>query len=137
VQVIVVGEDGVSYGSQPPKGTTWKQKYIDEVRPDIADADWAGVHLTGRISYDKLITALQFSWAHIYLTYPFVLSWSLIEAMSAGAAIIASDTGPVREVMRNGENGILVVFFDLQASLTQLDRLFDDADIRDQLGQAA
>jgi glycosyltransferase involved in cell wall biosynthesis len=91
VQVIVVGEDGVSYGSQPPKGTTWKQKYIDEVRPDIADADWARVHLTGRISYDKLITALQVNWAHIYLTYPFVLSWSLIKAMSAGAAIIASE----------------------------------------------
>jgi hypothetical protein len=72
-QVIVVGENRVSYRSQPPKGTTWKQKYIDAVRPDIADADWARVHFAGRISYDKFIAALQISRAHIYLTYLFLL----------------------------------------------------------------
>ena len=94
--MIVVGEDGVSYRSQRPKGTTWKQKYIDEMRPDIADADWARAHFTGRIPYEKFTAALQISWAHIYLTYLFVLSWSLIEAMSAGAVIIASDTEPAR-----------------------------------------
>tara|TARA_B100000780_G_scaffold171646_1_gene120149 strand:- start:840 stop:1139 length:300 start_codon:yes stop_codon:yes gene_type:complete len=99
------------------------------VCPNIADADWARVHFTGRISHYRLITALQISWAHIYMTYLFVLSWSLIEAMSSGTVIIASDTGPVREVMRNGETGILVDYFDLQVSLKQMDWLLDDSDL--------
>ena len=103
------------------------------MRPDIADADCARAHFTGRIPYDKFTAALQISWAHIYLTYLFVLSWSLIEAMSSGTVIIASDTGPVREVMRNGETGILVDYFDLQVSLKQLDWLLDDSDLCDQL----
>jgi len=67
------------------------------------------------------------------MTYLFVLSWSLIEAMSSGTVIIASDTGPVREVMRNGETGILVDYFDLQVSLKQMDWLLDDSDLWDQL----
>ena len=55
---------------------------------------------------------MQVSRVHIYLTYPFVLSWSLLEAMSAGAAIVASDTPPVKEAMVDGETGMFVDFFD-------------------------
>ena len=95
------------------------------------------MHFTGRIPHYKFIAALQVSQAQIYLTSPFVLSWSLLETMNAGAAIIACDTEPARGVMCIGETGILVDFFDLQASLTQVDRLLDDADLRDQLGQLA
>ena len=120
-----------------PKGLTWKWTYIDEVCPDITDAKWARVHFTGLIPDDKFIAAFQVSQAHIYLTSPFVASWSLLETMNAEAATIASETEPVPEVMRNGETGMLVDFFDLQASLTQVVRLLDDADLRDQLGQLA
>ena len=72
--IVVVGGDGASYGGPPPDGTTWKQRFIDEVRADISDTDWQRVHFTGLISYDKFISLLQVSRAHIYLTYSFVLS---------------------------------------------------------------
>ena len=111
VHVVVVGSDGVSYGALPPVGTTWKQKYIDEVRDDISDADWSRVHFTSRILYDEFISLLQVSRAHVYLTYPFVLSWSLLETMSAGGAILASDTAPVRKVIFDDETELLTNFF--------------------------
>ena len=69
------------------------------------------VHFTGRLSYADLIRLMQVSAVHVYLTYPFVLSWSMLEAMSAGCLIVGSDTPPVREVIRHGENGLLVDFF--------------------------
>ena len=95
------------------------------------------MHFTDCIPHYKFIAALQVSQAQIYLTSQFVPIWSLLETMNAGAAIIACDTESAREVMCIGETGILVDFFDLQASLTQVDRLLDDADLRDQLGQLA
>ena len=91
----------------------------------------------GRLPCGRFLSLLQISCAHIYLTYPFVLSWSLMEAMSAGAAIVASDTTPVREVMRNGEMGVLVDFFDQDALLSQLVRLLKDPRMRVRLGGAA
>ena len=90
--------------------STWKQKPIDEVRDDISAADWSRVHFTGRIPYDEFISLLQVSRAHVYLTYPFVLSWSLLETMSAGGAILASDTPPVRKVIFDDETGLLTDF---------------------------
>ena len=135
--VVVVGSDGVSYGAPPPVGTTWKQKYIDEVRDDISDADWSRVHFTGRIPYDEFISLLQVSRAHVYLTYPFVLSWSLLETMSAGGAILASDTAPVREVIFDDETGLLTDFFDTEELADNLNRLLDDAKLRSRLGMAA
>jgi glycosyltransferase involved in cell wall biosynthesis len=105
-QIVVLGGDDVSYGSRPPEGKTWKQIFIDEVRDQISDADWARVHFMGWFPYDVFLSMMQVSRVHIYLTYPFVLSWSLLEAMSAGAAIVAGDTDPVREVMERGKTGI-------------------------------
>lgn len=107
-EVIIIGGDGVSYGQAPYGETSWKSTYLDEVRDKI---DMRRVHFEGRVSYDQYIRALQVSSAHVYLTYPFVLSWSLLEALSAGCVVIASDTGPVQEVI-DGSNGILVPFFD-------------------------
>jgi glycosyltransferase involved in cell wall biosynthesis len=108
-EVVVIGGDGVSYGALPLQGTTWKSVFFDEVADKI---DRKRIHFTGRLSYPDYLSALQVSSAHVYLTYPFVLSWSLLEAMSAGCVVIGSDTAPVREVLNN-ENGLLVPFFDI------------------------
>ena len=109
-QVVVVGGDGTSYGALPPPGTTWKSLFFNEVAKHI---DQSRIHFTGRLSYSDYLSALQISSAHIYLTYPFVLSWSLLEALSVECLVIGSDTDPVREVL-NSENSLLVPFFDTE-----------------------
>ncbi|WP_371055185.1 glycosyltransferase family 4 protein [Rhodosalinus sp. K401] len=135
--VAILGGDGVSYGARPPEGQSWKRIFIDEVRGQIPDADWARVHFLGRVPYAQFLSLLRVSRAHVYLTYPFVLSWSLLEAMSAEAAIVASDTAPVREVIRDGETGLLVDFFDGAGLVDRIDALLDDAALRVRLGRAA
>ncbi|WP_439143352.1 glycosyltransferase [Planktotalea sp.] len=136
-QVVLLGGDEVSYGSKPPAGKTWKQIYIDEVRDQISDEDWARVHYLGRVPYDTFLAMMQVSRLHIYLTYPFVLSWSLLEAMSAAAAILASDTAPVLEAIRDDETGVLTDFFDGDALVEKANALLDDPDKRARLGKAA
>lgn len=106
--VLVIGGDSVSYGPSAPRGTTWKAKFLAEVEGRI---DKGRVHFAGSLPYRDYLAALQISSAHVYLTYPFVLSWSLIEAMSAGCVVIGSDTEPLRDVI-DGSNGMLTPFFD-------------------------
>ena len=136
-QVVLVGEDGISYGSAPKGGGTWKQKMLAEVGDQIPDADWDRVHFTGRIGRDDFTRLLQVSMVHVYLTYPFVLSWSLMEAMSAGCAIVASDTAPVREAITDGETGLLFDFFDGAALVDAVDDLIEDPELRGDLSAAA
>ncbi|MFD1340888.1 glycosyltransferase [Litorisediminicola beolgyonensis] len=136
-QIVLLGGDETSYGARPPKGQTWKQIFIDEVRDRISDADWARVHFLGRVPYPRFLSLMQVSRVHVYLTYPFVLSWSLLEAMSAECAILASDTAPVREALTEGETGWLVDFFDTEALTARLDALLDDPETRARLGRAA
>ena len=136
-KVLIVGGDEVSYGARPPNGKTWKQIFIDEVRGQISDADWERVHFLGRIPHDKFTRLLQVSRVHVYLSYPFVLSWSILEAMSCGAAIVACDTTPVKEVIAQGETGRLVDFFDGDALVGQVCDLLDDQETREHLGAAA
>lgn len=136
-RVLIVGGDDVSYGAKPPKGQTWKQKYIDEVRDQITNDDWDRVHFLGRIPYAKFLQLLQISSAHVYLTYPFVLSWSLIEAMSASAPIVASATDPVKEVIQHDKNGRLFDFFDQDALVAQVCDVLENADVRARLGANA
>ncbi len=140
-QVVIVGGDGVSYGSAPDRerhgAASWRDIFAAEVRPAISDADWARVHFIGRVPYDRLVALLQVSTVHVYLTYPFVLSWSLLEAMSIGCAIIASDTAPLREVIEDGVTGRMVDFFDSQALANAVSDLLDDAPARARLGAAA
>jgi glycosyltransferase involved in cell wall biosynthesis len=106
--VVVVGADGVSYGQSPPKGLTYRRKYLDEIGKGV---DLERVHFLGQVPYDTLLKVYQVSKAHVYLTYPFVLSWSLLESMAAGCAVVASRTPPVEEVLVDRENGYLVDFF--------------------------
>ena len=136
-RVLIVGGDEVSYGARPPKGQTWKQIFIDEVRGKISTPNWERVHFLGRIPYDQFLRLLQVSRVHVYLTYPFVLSWSLMEAMSCQAAIVASGTDPVREVITDGETGRLVDFFDGETLVNRVCDLMQDEDQRDALGRAA
>ncbi len=133
---VLVGGDDVSYGARPEQGS-WKQRYIDEVRPRIADADWARVHFVGKLAYHHFVPLLQLSSVHVYLTYPFVLSWSLLEAMSVGCAIVASDTAPVREAIRHGETGRLFDFFDPAALAAEVDDLLAQPQERERLGANA
>lgn len=83
---------------------------LDELGDHI---DPSRVHFTGRLPYPAFIDLLRLSRLHVYLTYPFVLSWSLLEAMSVGGLVLASDTPPVREVIDHERNGLLVDFFDV------------------------
>jgi glycosyltransferase involved in cell wall biosynthesis len=109
---LIVGEDGVSYGAAPPAGKTWKQIYLDEVKDRL---DASRVFFLGRLPYADYLKVLQVSACHVYLTYPFVLGWSCIEAMSAGCLVIGSATPPVQEVIEHQKNGLLVDFFDVLA----------------------
>ena len=136
-RVLIVGGEDVSYGARPPKGQTWKQIFVDEVRGQISDQDWARVHFLGRIPYDQFQSLLKVSRVHVYLTYPFVLSWSLFETMSVEGAIVASKTAPVEEAIIHGQNGRLVDFFDKDALVEEVTGLLDNASEREELGRAA
>jgi glycosyltransferase involved in cell wall biosynthesis len=109
-EIILIGGHGTSYGAPPPDGASWQSIFLDEVAGGI---DRQRVTFAGHLPYEDYLRALQISSVHVYLTYPFVLSWSLLEAMSAGCLVIGSDTAPVREVLSE-ENGIVVPFFDVE-----------------------
>ena len=111
VRVIIVGGDGQSYGGPPPCHSSWREHLLAEL---CGELDLARVHFVGKIPYPSFVSLMQISRVHSYLTYPFVLSWSLLEAMSAGALIVGSRTAPVQEVITDGDNGLLVDFFDIQ-----------------------
>jgi glycosyltransferase involved in cell wall biosynthesis len=136
-RVLIVGADDVSYGARPENGQKWKDIFAAEVRPQISDADWARVHFLGNIPYQHFIPLLQLSTVHVYLTYPFVLSWSLLEAMSAGCAIVASDTQPLHEAIQHNETGKLVDFFDHAELANQVCALLDNPEERQRLGASA
>lgn len=109
-QVVMIGGNEVSYGQPAPTGTTWKDTFLNEVKDRL---DLSRLHFMGKIPYPNFVNLLHVSRAHAYLTYPFVLSWSSIEAMAAGCHIIASDTAPVREAMTDGVTATMVDFFDI------------------------
>jgi glycosyltransferase involved in cell wall biosynthesis len=136
-QVVLVGGDQVSYGVAPPNGKTWKQIFVDEVRSKISHADWARIHFVGKLAYEHYMALMQVSTVHVYLTYPFVLSWSLLEAMAMGAAIVASDTAPLAEVIEHDMNGKKVPFFDVPAWTQTIVNLLEQPQERQRLGEQA
>lgn len=105
---LIVGRDSVSYGSPPRGGGTWRDALLREVGAELPPER---VHFLGGLPYSAYLQVLQVSACHVYLTYPFVLSWSCLEALSAQCTVLASDTAPVREVIDDGVNGLLFDFF--------------------------
>ena len=121
--VIVVGGEEVSYGAAPKGGGTWKQVLLKEVGDHI---DTNRLHFVGRVPHGVLHNLFQVSACHVYLTYPFVLSWSMLEAMSCGALVLGSSTPPVEEVIEPGVNGLLIDFFDSEALAQQVAQILEN-----------
>lgn len=121
--VLIVGGDGLSYGDPPPWGGTFREMLLSEVG---AGLDMNRVHFLGQVPRHTYLNVLQVSSIHIYLTYPFVLSWSFIEAMSAGCLIVGSSTPPVLEVLRDRHNGLAVDFFSVDAICDRVEEVLDD-----------
>jgi glycosyltransferase involved in cell wall biosynthesis len=121
--VVIVGGDEVSYGKRLPPGDSWRQRMLAEVAVDLER-----VHFLGRVPYGQFVDVLHASSVHVYLTYPFVLSWSMLEAMSCGCLVIGSATPPVQEVIRDRENGLLVDFFSTAQIADRIDEVLDHPD---------
>jgi glycosyltransferase involved in cell wall biosynthesis len=110
--ICIAGSDRVCYGTPPIGHRTWRDAMLAELR-GVAGLD--RVIFLGTLPPDRYLDLLRVTRAHVYLTYPFVLSWSILDAMALGALVIGSDTAPVREVIRDGETGLLVPFFEPDA----------------------
>lgn len=108
-QVLIVGGNDVSYGRRPDQAKTWREQMLGELGDRL---DTSRVHFLGHVPYAQYLAVLQISSVHVYFTYPFVLSWSFLEAMAAGCHIVASRTPPIEEVVTDGDTAELVDFFD-------------------------
>lgn len=134
-QTVIVG-DAVGNGYSPP--SSHPQGYQGELLALMGHRlDRSRVHFLGRVGYGHLLALLQISAAHVYLTYPYALGWSLLEAMACGAPVVGSANAPVSEVIRNGENGRLVPFNDSNQLAAVVLELLADANQRARLGVAA
>jgi glycosyltransferase involved in cell wall biosynthesis len=123
--VVVVGADGVSYGRLPTDGTNWRDHMVAELGNRL---DLNRVHFVGWLPYTQYLAVLQISSAHVYMTYPFVLSWGLLEAMAAECLVIGARTPPLEEVLDGTDNGRLFDFFDTDALAEQICSALRDQD---------
>lgn len=134
--VVIVGSERVCYGKALPDGKSYKQYMLEKVPLDLSR-----VHFVGSLPYGLYLKVIQASSVHVYLTRPFVLSWSMIESMSTGCLVIGSDTPPVSEVIRDGENGLLVDFFSPKQIADRIVEVLDHptrmAEIRQKARQTA
>jgi glycosyltransferase involved in cell wall biosynthesis len=121
--VIVVGENRVAYGKNLPDGKTYKDLMLEKL-----DLDLSRLHFTGLLPYNQYLQVLQASSVHVYLTRPFVLSWSMLEAMATGCVVLGSDTPPVKEMIEDGVNGLLVDFFSIEAIVDRIEEVLDHRD---------
>lgn len=108
--ILLIGGDQVSYGAPHPSGKSYKDIFLDEVKDSLVDP--SKLIFLGKVDYKTFINIIDLSSVHVYLTYPFVLSWSMLEVMALEKVVVGSKTGPVEEVIRDNINGLLVDFFD-------------------------
>lgn len=132
LKVALVGGDGVSYGARLQEGS-WREHMLQQVGP----LDMGRVQFCGRIGYADYVRLLKRSDAHVYLTYPFVASWSLREALAIGCAIVASDTVPVQEFVTHGQTGLLTPFLDPAALSLRIQELLEDTSLAARLRTSA
>lgn len=132
--VLIVGRDEVSYGAMPKNGKNWREVMLAEVG---AQLPMERVHFLGGLDYKDYLRVMQVSSCHVYLTYPFVLSWSCLEAMSCAKVVVASGTPPVREVIEHGKTGLLFDFFDVAALSRQVIGVLENPEGFAHLGAAA
>ena len=130
--IVVVGGDGVFYGGLPAKGQGWKEKMLAEL-----PFDHNRLHFTGYLNRQDFLTVLQGSTVHVYMTRPFVLSWSMLEAMSCGCTLVASATPPVQEVVLDRVNGLLTDFFSAKQLTDRIEEALDDISLRKALSHRA
>jgi glycosyltransferase involved in cell wall biosynthesis len=133
-QILVVGGDEVSYGSRLPEGKTFRQEMLAELDGSL---DLSRVHFLGKVPYGAFVKILQVSRVHVYLTYPFVLSWSMMEAMAAGCLIVGSRTQPVEELIQDCQNGLLVDFFSPQDIADRVVEALEDRRAHESIRQNA
>jgi glycosyltransferase involved in cell wall biosynthesis len=119
--VVIVGENRVAYGRPLPDGKTYKDYMLEKVPLDLSR-----VHFTGLLPYPEYLQVLQASSAHLYLTRPFVLSWSMLEALSTGCLVVGSKTPPVMEMIQDGVNGLLVDFFSPENIADRIEEALDN-----------
>lgn len=133
-RVIVVGGKDVSYGRKPDETGGYRGRMERELGDRV---DWSRVHFVGRVSYSDFRRIIQIARCHVYMSQPFVLSWSVLEAMSMEATVVASDTAPVREVIEHGRTGLLVDYFDTERLAAQVVEVLSHPASYVELGQAA
>ncbi len=118
--VVIVASERVCYGKTLPEGKTYKQAMLEKVKLDLSR-----VHFVGTLPYGEYVKVLKASSVHVYLTRPFVLSWSMLEAMATGCLVVGSNTAPVAEVIRDGENGLLCDFFSPKQIADRIDEVLN------------
>ncbi len=133
VRVLCLGGDGVTYGLRPLTGT-WRGRLLAEVAGKV---DVSRLHFPGQVSYNDYLRVLQRSDIHTYLSYPFIASWSLREALACGCTVVAADTAPVREFISDGVTGRLIRPLDPGMLADVVLELLDDPGRRRSLGTAA
>ena len=132
LQVLIAGSDVVAYGAGRSDGRSWKTWAESDLPLDHSRTHWLGA--LQEPEYHQL---LAHSDVHLYLTVPFVLSWSLLEAMAAGCSIVASSTPPVQEVLQHETSALLVDFFDVPGQVSAVNRLFEDRALARRLSTGA
>ncbi|MEM9011661.1 MAG: glycosyltransferase [Pseudomonadota bacterium] len=133
LHVVIGGEDRVAYGDKNKDGEkSWKTKMLDELALDLSR-----IHFTGLLPRKDYVRLLQATDVHFYASTEFVLSWSMLEAMSVGCLLVASDTAPVREFMTDGETGLLTDFHDVGRIVATLEKALDERDDLTILGRHA
>ncbi|MEL4898386.1 glycosyltransferase family 4 protein [Crocosphaera sp. Alani8] len=121
--VVIVGEERVAYGRSLPDGKSYKQLMLETF-----DYDLSRLHFTGLLPYGEYLQVIQAGSVHVYLTRPFVLSWSMLEVMATGGLVLGSKTPPVEEVIEDGVNGLLVDFFAIDRIVERIEEVLDHPD---------